>query len=90
MGGHPRQPVSERELRSLDLKEFLALVEADIRELDRRQLARHRLPSLPLRPVSCCGKRLGAFPPSARVRCPFCGTWIAPGEDPRPADPSAR
>jgi len=84
VGGHPKQPAGERELRSLDLKEFLALVEADIQELDRRQLARHPLPSLPLRPVSCCGKRLGAFPPSARVRCPFCGTWIAPGTDPPP------
>ncbi len=76
--------MTERELRSLDLKEFLALVEADIRELDRRRLLRQKLPSLPLHPVSCCGKRLGAFPPAARVRCPFCGAWIAPGTDDAP------
>jgi len=82
--------MTERELRSLDLKDFLALVEADIRELDRLRLVRDRLPSLPLREVSCCGKRLGAFPPAARVRCPFCGTWIAPGQNAPSRDPSAR
>jgi len=88
VGGRPRQPGTERALRSLDLKEFLALVEADIRELDQRQADRLRRASLPLYPVWCCGRRLGAFPRAARVRCPFCGAWIAPGEQPPPAPSS--
>ena len=82
--------MTERELRSLDLKDFLALVEADIQELDRQRLVRNKLPSLPLREVSCCGKRLGAFPPAAQVRCPFCGTWIAPGRNAPPDESPPR
>jgi len=89
---HPTQPLSERELRALSLRDFLNLVEADIRTLDEQRRARQRrqaeaalqpLESLPLHAVSCCGKVLGSFPSAAHVRCPFCGRWIAPGS---PAD----
>lgn len=39
MGVPPKGKLSDRELRSLDLKEFLALIQEDIKELDelRRQ-----------------------------------------------------
>lgn len=79
---------SDRDLRALDLKEFLSLVQEDIQELDT--LRRHRrqrtvqedpdCPGLPLFPVTCCGKFLGAFPAVAQVRCPFCGEWHRAGD----------
>lgn len=86
MAVQPAQNLTDRDLRAMDLKQFLALVEQDIHELDqtrrekRRLLEERLLPpleSLPLYPVSCCGKRLGEFPRSALVRCPFCGEWHA-------------
>ncbi|MBP2018034.1 hypothetical protein J2Z79_001433 [Symbiobacterium terraclitae] len=91
VGDHPTHHLSEHELRALSLREFLDLVEADIRTLDERRRERQRrqaeaslppLESLPLHAVSCCGKGLGSYPRAARVRCPFCGRWIAPGAAP--------
>lgn len=72
--------LSDRELRALDLKEFLDLIQADIRELDALHRRRLEIPSLPLYDVTCCGKRLGSFPSSALVCCPFCGEWQRPGK----------
>lgn len=84
----PSPRLTDRELKALDLKEFLALIQADIRELDALHRRRMEIPSLPLHEVVCCGKRLGAFPAAARVCCPFCGTWHAPGKaNARPGRP---
>jgi len=102
VGDHPTQHLTERDLRALSLRDFLNLVENDIRTLDEQRRARERrqaeaslppLESLPLCAVSCCGKRLGSFPRAARVRCPFCGRWIAPDDAAvpgAPADPPRR
>ncbi|MFZ5815721.1 MAG: hypothetical protein ACOY93_10525 [Bacillota bacterium] len=114
MGVQTPRNLSEREMRSLDLKDFLSLIQEDIKELDelrrqRRRSDRDEKPAaagrkgrrhtagpepelepvedepvipLTLHTVSCCSKRLGAFPAMARVRCPFCERWHRAGDFP--------
>jgi len=82
----PVRNLTDRDLRTLDLQDFLSLIETDLHEMDELRRERRRtwnerllppLESLPLFPVSCCGKYLGSFPRSALVRCPFCEEWTA-------------
>ena len=42
MGVQPNRNLSDRELRSLDLNEFLALIQEDIKELDHLRRQRRR------------------------------------------------
>lgn len=43
MGGQPTRNLSDREMRSLALKEFLTLIQEDIRELDEQRRQRRKL-----------------------------------------------
>lgn len=84
MEAHTPRFTTERELRALTTEELLALIQADIRELDARIKQRRAKPAPPPEPepegpplhrVSCCGYTMGTFLAGARVRCPFCSTW---------------
>jgi hypothetical protein len=84
---HADRHLSDRELRALSTADLLSLIQRDITELDtligRRRPPAQEPPLGPFHAVTCCNRYMGDFPPFARVRCPFCGTWLCAGSFPR-------